>query len=323
MIDRQGRTVDYLRVSVTDRCNLRCVYCMPPQGVASVPHGDLLTYEEILRVCGSAARLGVRKIKLTGGEPLVRKGVDGLIRGLKGIDGIEQVTMTSNGILLEDQLDALVGAGLDAVNISLDTLDPARFEQITRHTGLETVLMAMDKALAHRLRVKVNVVPARELNEDQLLPLAELARERPIEVRFIEMMPIGCGKEFAPIASEEIKQRLEARYGALTPLSERLGNGPAEYVAVSGFRGHIGFISAVSMRFCEQCNRIRLTSTGFLKPCLHGSGGTELRPLLRGGITDDDLTERLRREIAAKPAHHCFGESRPDEERRTMAQIGG
>lgn len=323
MTDHQQRTVDYLRVSVTDRCNLRCVYCMPPEGIAPVRHDEVLSYEEILRVCGCAAKLGVRKIKLTGGEPLTRKGIDRLIHGLKCTQGIEQVTLTTNGVLLGEQLTALAGAGLDAVNISLDTLDATRFEQITRKQGLAQVLESIDKAIALGLHVKINCLPVRELNSDQLVPLAGFAQSRPVDVRFIELMPIGGGKSLTPIPSSEVRGMLQAAYGALTPYAKKLGNGPAAYDSVDGFAGHIGFISAVSTGFCAQCNRVRLTSTGFLKLCLHYNKGVELRPLLRGGITDEDLTVLLRQEIQNKPVHHQFGQSGPDDERHSMAQIGG
>lgn len=323
MLDACNREIDYLRISVTDRCNLRCRYCMPAGGVAPVAHGELLTYEEILTICRCAARLGICKIKLTGGEPLARKGLAGLVQGLKAIDGIEQVTMTSNGVLLYDELPALAAAGLNAVNISLDTLDPARFEEITRRKGLETVLKSINLALELGLRVKVNCLPVRELNDGELLPLAGLARERPIDVRFIELMPIGCGKNLTPIPTGEIQRRLYAAYGEPAACEKKRGNGPAVYVTPAGFAGNIGFISAVSGGFCSSCNRIRLTSTGFLKLCLHYNRGVELRERLRGGISEEELTELLRGEIWRKPARHQFGGAPPDEERQMMSEIGG
>ncbi|WP_312640415.1 GTP 3',8-cyclase MoaA [Hydrogenoanaerobacterium sp.] len=323
MIDLHNRNIDYLRISVTDRCNLRCVYCMPAEGIEACAHDEVLTYEEILKVCRCAAALGICKIKLTGGEPLARKGVAGLIRQLKEIDGIEQVTMTSNGVLLYEQLPALVEAGLDAVNISLDTLDPKRFEQITRGQRFDTVLKSIDLALQLGIRVKINCLPVREFNGDHLMQMAELAHTRPIDVRFIELMPIGYGKDLTPIPSSEIQELLYRTYGELTPCTQELGNGPASYFSLAGFQGNIGFISAVSTCFCSNCNRIRLTSTGFLKLCLHYNKGIELRDLLRGGISDADLTKLLRDAILEKPTQHQFGSHIVDEEQHTMAEIGG
>ncbi|RPF48917.1 cyclic pyranopterin phosphate synthase [Hydrogenoanaerobacterium saccharovorans] len=323
MFDLQNRNIDYLRISVTDRCNLRCVYCMPAEGIEPCLHDEVLTYEEILKVCRCAAALGICKIKLTGGEPLARKGTAELIRSLKAIEGIEQVTMTSNGILLYEQLPALAKAGLDAVNISLDTLDPDRFERITRRRGLDTVLKSIDLALELGLRVKINCLPVREFNGDHLMQMAELARTRPVDVRFIELMPIGYGKDLTPVPSCEIQEQLRQTYGELAPCNKKLGNGPASYFSIAGFQGNIGFISAVSTGFCGTCNRIRLTSTGFLKLCLHYNKGVELREYLRKGIEDADLTQLLQQAILQKPLQHHFGSHISDEEQHTMAQIGG
>ncbi len=325
MIDAAGRTIDYLRVSVTDRCNLRCVYCMPAQGVEPVPYGELLTLEEIAQVCAAAARLGVTKVKLTGGEPLVRKGCARLVGMLKAIPGIREVTMTTNGILLPRELPGLVEAGLDAVNISLDTLDPAHFEALTRFPLEGNVREAIDAALAAGLRVKVNTVGIEEYNGGDLAELAALARDRQLDVRFIELMPIGLGKTLTPIPGEEVRRRLEERFGPMEPYKGRRGNGPAVYYSVPGFVGKVGFISAVSHEFCQSCNRVRLTSTGFLKLCLHYNDGISLRDLIRRGAGEEELAETIRRAILHKPLHHAFGEScaAPNLEARTMSQIGG
>ncbi|MEG0272280.1 MAG: GTP 3',8-cyclase MoaA [Hydrogenoanaerobacterium sp.] len=323
MTDGQNREIDYLRISVTDRCNLRCVYCMPKDGITSVPHNELLSYEEIERICRCAAEIGIRKVKLTGGEPLTRRGLTELVRSIKALPKIEQVTITSNGILLYEQLPGLVEAGLDAVNISLDTLDEKRFELITRSKGLNLVLKAIDRAVELGLRVKINCLPEKEYNGDHLMQIAELAHNRPIDVRFIELMPIGLGKTLTPVSNNEIRRQLEESYGTLTPYEQVRGNGPAVYASPQGFQGKIGFISAVSDAFCSSCNRIRLTSTGFLKLCLHSDSGVNLRKPLRDGISDENLKKMLCESISKKPKSHHFGNEVPNEDRRIMSQIGG
>lgn len=324
MVDLQNRNIDYLRVSVTDRCNLRCVYCMPEQGVVPVTHDEILTYEEIVRVCDCASHLGVRKIKLTGGEPLVRQGFTGLVRALKVLPLIEQVTLTTNGLLLYELLDELVDAGLDGVNISLDTLNTEQFQKITRCSGLNLVTKAIDKALEKKIKVKVNVLPVLELNGGSFAELAMLAKSNPIDVRFIELMPIGCGKGFTPIENEAIMMELERSFGTLTPFNSARGNGPAVYYSINGFEGKIGFISAVSHEFCAACNRVRLTSGGFLKLCLDYNMGIDLKGPLRSGVGNAELTRLMCEAILNKPAHHNFsGATAGDMETKGMSQIGG
>jgi cyclic pyranopterin phosphate synthase len=323
MLDLQNRKIDYLRVSVTDRCNLRCVYCMPEAGVTPVAHGEILTYEEIIRICECASHLGVRKIKLTGGEPLVRRGLPALVHALKELPLIEQVTLTTNGVLLCDFIDELADAGLDAVNISLDTLDEQRYEAITRRPGLNRALMAISRALEKNITVKINIVPVRELNGGSLSALALLAKDKPIDVRFIELMPIGCGRQLTPIDGEEIKAELTQAFGSLTPFDGTRGNGPAVYYSLNGFAGKIGFISAVSHEFCESCNRVRLTSTGFLKLCLNHNMGIDLKMPLRAGVDNEQLTRLMENAIQNKPVRHAFGGQSADTETKGMSQIGG
>lgn len=325
MTDGTGRIIDYLRVSVTDRCNLRCVYCMPPQGVEPVPHREMLTLEEIGTICGAAARLGVTRVKLTGGEPLVRKGCPRLVEMLKSIPGIREVTMTTNGILLPRMLGELMAAGLDGVNISLDTLDPERYKALTRYPLEGDAQEAIQAALGAGLRVKVNCVPIREHNDRDLEELAALARDRQLDVRFIELMPVGMGAALTPIPGEEVRQRLEAAFGPMEPYQGvPRGNGPAVYYSLPGFTGKIGFISAVSHRFCGDCNRVRLTSTGFLKLCLHYSDGVPLRELARSGAGEEELARVMAKAIHDKPLHHDFGgKESAGWDRRTMSQIGG
>ncbi len=320
MLDALGRNIDYVRISVTDRCDLRCVYCMPAEGIVKTTHEALLTYDEIERVCGALAGLGVRRVKLTGGEPLCRGGLDELVTRLKAVPGIEQVTLTTNGVLLAQQMDGLRRAGLDAVNVSLDTLDAALYEKLTRRPRLTEALAGLDAAAASGVLTKVNCVPVSP--EQKLWDVAELARERVAAVRFIEMMPIGLGKDFTGVDREELLRRLESRFGPLAPLAERLGNGPAVYYAAAGFRGRLGFISAVSHRFCGSCNRVRLTSEGFLLCCLQYDRGVDLRALLRSGASDEALRSAAAEAIRSKPDGHHFAAAGPGES-RNMNQIGG
>ena len=273
MLDKLNRKIDYLRISVIDRCNLRCVYCMPEEGIESIPHDEILTYDEILRICEIVSELGIRKIKITGGEPLVRKDIVNLIRDIKNIDKIEQVTLTTNGILLHEMLDDLYDAGIDAINISLDTLNKDNFKKITRRDGLEKVLMSIDKAYDLGIRVKINCLAIRDFNLSELVEIASFAKDREIDVRFIELMPIGFGKKYTQIDNDEILSILESRFGTFEIVTEKRGNGPAKYYRNQNMKGCIGFISAISHEFCETCNRVRLTSNGFLKLCLQYNKG--------------------------------------------------
>ena len=325
MIDKRHRGIEYLRISVTDRCNLRCVYCMPEEGVSCLTHDEILTFEEIVTICKSAAELGISKIKLTGGEPLVRKDFTELVRKIKAIPGIEEITLTTNGLLLERQLELLIEAGISKINISLDTLDRARFKEITRVDGLDTVVRAINSAAIHpEVQVKVNSLIAKNLNENEILGLAALAKNEPISVRFIEVMPIGLGRDLQTISKNEMIEILERHYGKLIPYEGKLGNGPAKYYEIPGFEGKIGFISAVSECFCEACNRVRLTANGYLKLCLHSTKGLDLKKLLREGMSQEELTKVMAEAIVSKPEKHHFGEASGSHiENKIMSQIGG
>ncbi len=325
MLDKLNRKIDYLRISVIDRCNLRCVYCMPEEGIESIPHDEILTYDEILRICEIVSELGIRKIKITGGEPLVRKDIVNLIRDIKNIDKIEQVTLTTNGILLHEMLDDLYDAGIDAINISLDTLNKDNFKKITRRDGLEKVLMSIDKAYDLGIRVKINCLAIRDFNLSELVEIASFAKDREIDVRFIELMPIGFGKKYNQIDNDEILSILESRFGTFEIVTEKRGNGPAKYYRNQNMKGCIGFISAISHEFCESCNRIRLTSSGFLKLCLHYNKGIDLKGPIRNGISDEDLKKLIHNTIWNKPISHKFGHANGEQdiELKNMVQIGG
>ncbi|MDR1098922.1 MAG: GTP 3',8-cyclase MoaA [Treponema sp.] len=311
MKDPFGRTIDYLRVSITDRCNLRCIYCMPPDGVDWTPHRNILSFEELLRICGLMAGLGIRRIKVTGGEPLVRRGAADFIASLKKLEGIQTVTLTSNGVALDQYLDKLISAGLDGLNISLDSLREENFRRITGGEGFEKIRSFLNRIDSLPLPVKINCVPLRGINEDELADLAGLAKTSGAAVRFIELMPLGRAGAFSPVPGKEVFKLLEKEYGKLTPYPGPPGGGPAVYYSVKGFKGKIGFINALSDKFCETCNRLRLTAQGLLKPCLSSNIGLDLRGLIRGspensGASNRDLEEAVRALIARKPWSHTF-----------------
>lgn len=320
MTDQYGRPVRYLRISLTDRCNLRCRYCMPEQGVDLCAHADLLRYEEIVAIARAALDCGIDTFKLTGGEPLARRGVPVLVAALKELPGTRQVTLTTNGLLLGEQLDALVAAGLDAVNVSLDTLDETQYHTLTRRAFAPGAVVDTVRAAARVLPVKVNAVLLPE-TADQWLPLARLAADPGVDVRFIEQMPIGKGEADPGLAGDKVLAALRREWPDLAPCNEPRGNGPAHYYKSAGLTGRIGFIDAVSHRFCASCNRLRLTCTGMLRPCLCYDDGTDLRALLRSGAGPDKLKNAVEQAIAAKPEGHCFGSGHGS--RQTMNRIGG
>ncbi len=322
MFDSTRREIHYLRLSVTDLCNLRCRYCMP-DGVEKLEREAVLTYEEFLRLAALFAQCGIDTVRVTGGEPLVRRNVAQLVAGLKAIPGIRKVTMTTNGILLAQQLPALLAAGLDSVNISLDTLRPEVFRQITARDEFAAVQAGLQAALESGIPVKLNCVPQAGVNEGELEDLAALAENRPLQVRFIEMMPIGYGAAMPCISGPELRQRFARRWPELQPLTEAaFGDGPAVYYTVPGWQGSIGFIAAVHGKFCASCNRVRLTSQGFLRPCLASEAGCDLRALLRSGADDTQLLAAIRETIWAKPREHHFEDSSMPAT-RGMYRIGG
>ena len=325
MFDAKGRSIHYLRLSVTDLCNLRCRYCMP-DGAKIPEHEEVLTHEEFLRLAALFARCGIDTVRVTGGEPLVRKSVAQLVAGLKATPGIRRVTLTTNAVLLAKQLPALLDAGLDSVNISLDTLRPEVFRQITARDDFAAVQAGLQAALESGLPVKLNCVPQAGVNEGELEQLAALAKDNAMQVRFIEMMPIGYGAAMPCISGPELRARFARRWPELAPLSptqeHALGDGPAVYYTVPGWQGSIGFIAAVHGKFCASCNRVRLTSQGFLRPCLASETGCDLRALLRSGADDAQLLAAIRETIWAKPREHHFNDSSMPAT-RGMYRIGG
>ena len=334
MKDSHGRTIDYLRISLTDRCNFRCIYCMPEEGVQSLAHEDILRIEEIEEAVRVAAGMGIRSIRLTGGEPLVRLGVVDLVRAIAHTPGIENVSMTTNGVLLPKMAADLKEAGLSRVNISLDTLDADQFAFVTRCGRLDQTLAGIDAALAAGFNpVKINAVTVRSLNQDYLA-FAKLSLDRPLHVRFIEYMPVGessgsdgCGwGQQDVVASEElldiINERARAEgLPALVPAGgdQPVGWGPARYFEFPGAQGTVGFISPLSRHFCSECNRLRLTADGKLRPCLFSDVEYDLRDAVRGDGGDDAVRAVILEAIGAKPDEH-HDKVGTD---RGMSQIGG
>lgn len=322
MIDRYGRTIDYMRISVTDRCNLRCVYCVPECGVTRIPTERLLTEEELLRITRAAAKEGIAHVKVTGGEPLLRPNLAGLVRKIREIPGIETVTLTTNGILLPDQIDALAAAGICGINISLDTLNKDRYRSLTRGGELERALAGLEAAKRQKgVTVKVNAVLYETHWEEDALTLAALAKKDPVHVRFIEHMPLGTEAEERPVREDAILALLQKEYGKCESYQGKIGEGPGHYVTFPGMTGKIGFISAISHKFCSGCNRLRLTADGDLRMCLQSKEGIPLRELLRDGATDEKLREVLRGCIQQKPEGHQMTEQKIEAE--GMCQIGG
>ena len=338
-IDAFGRRVDYLRVSVTDRCNLRCVYCMPSGGLAWKDRSELLTFEEIARFAAAAVRQGISRVRLTGGEPLVRRGIVDLVRRLWTLPGIDEVSITTNGILLPGLARGLASAGVERVNVSLDSLDPETYSLVTRGGRLEDALAGIDAALdAGMDPVKINVVVMRSLRQD-LLSFARLTMDRPLHVRFIEFMPIGggddCGRDDQAaggwsraehVPTDEVlaalaREASAAGLGRLQPVlpgDGPAGFGPARYFRFEGAAGTIGAISALSQPFCSGCNRLRLTADGKLRNCLFSDGELDARRVLRGG-NDAGLQSLLLAALAAKPESHAMRIGTL----RHMSQIGG
>ncbi|MGC2129078.1 MAG: GTP 3',8-cyclase MoaA [Candidatus Aquilonibacter sp.] len=326
LADAFNRPITYLRVSVTDKCNLRCVYCMPESGLPWLAREDLLSYEEIVAIVRAAARVGVRTIRLTGGEPLVRRDLHRLVAGINAIDGIDDIALSTNAVLLEEQLDALVAAGLRRVNISLDTLREDRFARIARRPGLDKVLRGIDAAIAANLGpVKLNCVVMRGENDDEIADFAALTRERAVYVRFIEVMPVHENLELqrdSYVSSDEILERVAA-VEQIEPVPGPPGNGPARYFAYAGAPGAVGVISPLSHDYCERCNRVRLTADGRLRLCLFGDQHVDLRTPLRSGASTDEIAGLLTASMAIKPERHHLRLGEASSRMRAFSEIGG
>jgi len=319
--DSFQRPINYLRISITDRCNLRCFYCMPEKGVPLLPREHLLNYEEIARVVGAAVGLGITKVRLTGGEPLARAGLVDMVSMLSRIEGLDDLSLTTNGLLLADFAPALKRAGLKRVNVSLDTFNPQRFHRITGGEGLEAVLKGIEAAKEAGLNpVKVNTVVIPGVNDDELLAFGQRSLEG-WHVRFIELMPFGQAGGLPTLYVSKMVSQLEEAFGPLA-LAINRGGGPARYFRLPGAKGTIGFISPISQHFCFACNRLRLTAEGKLRPCLLQETEVDLRAPLRNGASAGELEGIIRKAVAQKPLKHCLEEKKP-QDAKCMARLGG
>ncbi|MBI5199160.1 MAG: GTP 3',8-cyclase MoaA [Nitrospirae bacterium] len=324
--DQFDRKIDYMRVSVTDRCNLRCIYCMPSEGVKFIDHHEILRYEEILRIVRVASRFGISKVRITGGEPLMRRDIVRFIASLSEESGIEDISLTTNGVLLKLYAGDLFKAGLHRINVSLDSLDPVKYERITRGNHLSDVWEGIEEAERIGLKpIKINNVPIRGFNDDEILDFAILTIKKPIGVRFIEFMPIGAKEiweERKYISTEEIKNRIRV-LGDLKPVNSDRQAGPAENYRLPKALGVIGFISPLSNHFCSTCNRLRLTSDGKLRPCLFSESEIDLKNPIRNGCDDDEIERLLCLAVQIKPQGHRITERMPCRFQKTMSKIGG
>lgn len=332
--DNFQRTIDYMRISITDRCNLRCLYCMQPDGIIPMIHKDILSYEEIVKILRIAVRIGVRKVRITGGEPLVRKNVSHLITLIKNIEGIQDLSLTTNGILLQGYAQGLKAAGLKRVNISLDSLRANRYMEITRGGDINMVLKGIESAeRAGLIPIKINMVPIRGFNDDEIGEFAKITFKKPYQVRFIEFMPFGKENMWRPenfISAKEIKSIVED-IGELHAV-RLIRSGPAQYYQFNAAAGVLGFISPLSNHFCGKCNRLRLTADGKLRPCLFSETEIDIKTALRSSAPDDEIEQLIKLAIHVKPKGHnisiqnaelkrLIGDK--DGDRRPMSKIGG
>jgi len=333
LVDNFGRKITYLRVSITDRCNYRCIYCQPEEPFEFIPHEEILRYEEIVEIIEETVKLGINKVRITGGEPLARKGVVGFIKKLREIKKLEDISLTTNGFFLSEYAEKLKDAGLNRVNISLDSLQEEKYKKITRGGSLEKALKGIDSALkAGLLPIKINTVLIRGINDDEVEDFIRLALERPLNIRFIEFMP--SGEELKDnyrdkfISVLEIKENLAEKY-SFRPIDINSGNGPAKYFQIKGGQGTIGFITALSQHFCETCNRIRLTSEGKLRPCLFSNKEVDIKKAIRNAKTDDKIIrskiirDNIREAINIKPEGHKLNKKFSNRDFFKMSKIGG
>ena len=326
MYDAHDRQINYLRVSVTDRCNFRCAYCMPTQGVQWLAHDEILTYEELLRVIKIVSHYGVSRIRLTGGEPLIRKGIVEFIESIANLNTITDLSLTTNGSLLASMGARLKEAGLNRVNISLDTVDPAKFKKVTRGGNVSDTLKGIETALAVGLTpVKINVVLTNIITERDITYFVNLVQHEAVSVRFIEYMPIGESPGGQGPSVDHVKPIIKyQKRGILKPTLDIHGSGPAKYYYLPKAKGSFGFITPISDHFCNQCNRIRLTADGKFKPCLLSNQEVDVKAALRGGVCDDEIAKLFFETITIKPQGHNLG--KPGESAgffRKMSQIGG
>ncbi|OGW35687.1 MAG: cyclic pyranopterin phosphate synthase MoaA [Nitrospirae bacterium GWD2_57_9] len=330
LVDQNKRSIDYLRVSITDRCNLSCLYCKPRSGMSTLPHCEILQYEEILRIISVAVPLGIAHVRITGGEPLIRRGVLGFIRSLGTVPGIEDISLTTNGVLLESKARDLREAGIRRLNVSLDSLKPERFAQITGKDNWREVWRGIERAQQAGFEpLKINMVPVKGVNDDEILSFARLTLERALHVRFIEFMPIGADDRWRRdtcVSAAQVQEVIEREFGPLIPFSTKRSAGPSANHQIPGARGVIGFISPISKHFCAACRRLRLTADGKIRPCLLSDTEIDMKAPLRAGCSDAEIERLLRLALQIKPERHHLtdADSGPGAcFERTMSRIGG
>lgn len=326
MVDNNNRIINYLRLSVTDKCNLRCIYCMPEEGVKFMPHAEILTYEEMLVIIKLCIQKGIRKLRLTGGEPLIRKGVIDFIKKVSELDGLEEVTLTTNGVYLKEFAHSLRQSGIYRINVSMDTLRPDRFFNITRRDLFDRVREGIEEAESTGLNpIKINVVIMKGVNDDEILDFAQLTYSKPYHVRFIELMPVGDPEKWIPhrfISTREVFDKIST-LGKVTPVSSDLLAGPARRFTLEGSKGEIGLIGALSYHFCENCNRLRLTADGKLRGCLFSDSETDIKGPLRNGAKEQYILKLIEETIQNKPRSHGQAVWQPRKCSRSMNGIGG
>jgi GTP 3',8-cyclase len=321
-----NRIINYLRLSVTDRCNLRCIYCMPEEGVDFAPHNQILSYEEMLRLVEISVKAGIRKVRLTGGEPLVRKGFIPFLEKLSAIEDLNEISLTTNGVLLKEFASDIKRCGICRINVSLDSLNPQKFVRITGRDYFHRVLDGIEEA--ERLGfhpIKINVVAMRGINDDEILDFARLTLTKPYHVRFIEFMPVGQNNTWTSdrfISANEILNTIRT-LGELTALVHNSLDGPAQRYRLQGAKGEIGLIGAISHHFCNQCNRLRLTAEGHLRGCLFSDQEIDIKTPLRQGRCEEDLLEMVKLAIDKKPKDHGLVQTNPKKCVRHMSSIGG
>jgi cyclic pyranopterin phosphate synthase len=326
LIDQYDRHLNYMRISITDRCNIRCIYCMPGNGISKLRHEDIPTYEEILRIAGIAVNLGVDKIRLTGGEPRVRKGICEFIPRLTALAGLKEVSLTTNGIFLREKLENIKAGGINRINISLDSLHRNKYKKITGYDGLETVLAGIKEASKMGYHpIKINMVVMEGVNDEETLDFARLSLEHPYHIRFIEYMPVSVTSPdiaLRHVPSSLIKQQI-GNLGKLVPIPRDILDGPAERFKFEGAAGEIGFISPLTHHFCPLCNRLRLTSSGYLRPCLLSDQEVDLVGPMRNGASDEDLAEIFLKTALTKPYAHHLTPKNTTHLSAEMSSIGG
>ncbi len=318
LVDKWGRKIDYLRISVTDRCNLRCQYCMPEEGIDVKDHKDILSYEEIIKIVKVGKKMGIKNVRITGGEPLVRLDIEDLISSLDKL-GLSDISMTTNGVLLSEKAKTLKEAGLDRVNISIDSLKKDKYFEITRRDKFKDVMKGIDKALKVGFKpVKLNVVVMKDINDDEVLEFAKLTLDKSLHVRFIEYMPLGGNVDSSEyINMKELENEISAKLSLVK--TNITGNGPAKYYKIPDGKGSIGFISPISEHFCSSCNRFRLTADGKFRPCL----AKDLEVEIYKDLSEENIIKAYKKALAIKPIGHNFNFSDEAQRERTMSQIGG